>query len=171
MPTDNLTKGDRVRLKRGDGDVGTIRDFVEPKPGWHRALVQWDSDRCEQFVDIDKLTKETHVPTKKKTTKTTTRAKVTEPKVLLVAVPHSNGVIRQFGGADLFASTYTEHGICVLCGFSTVADAGNAFEPKHLESVIDQWLSLYGRRGWRFETVARDGASDRRTIELKKVRA
>lgn len=58
-----IEKGDRVVLsKRPGGDVGTVRDFVEPKPGWHRALVQWDSDRCEQFVDVDQLEKVDTLP-------------------------------------------------------------------------------------------------------------
>jgi hypothetical protein len=50
-----LAKRDRVTLaERSDGDVGTVVDLVEPKPGWHRALVRWDSGG-EQFVDVEKL--------------------------------------------------------------------------------------------------------------------
>jgi hypothetical protein len=62
-----LAVGMRVRhvnAKTGFGIVktaGTIREFIEPDPGWHRALVGWDesapgeSDGCEQFIDVDKL--------------------------------------------------------------------------------------------------------------------
>lgn len=39
--------------------AGIIRGFIEPKPGWHRALVAWkDEDgevEAEQYVDTDKL--------------------------------------------------------------------------------------------------------------------
>lgn len=53
-----IEKGNRVVLsKRKAADTGTVRELVEPKPGWHRALVQWDIDRCEQFVDVDQLEK------------------------------------------------------------------------------------------------------------------
>lgn len=41
--------------------AGRIKDFIEPQPGWHRALVGWGEterdadDGCDQFVDTDKL--------------------------------------------------------------------------------------------------------------------
>lgn len=51
-----MKEGDRVVLaKRPNADAGTVRQLVEPTPGRHRALVLWDSDRMEQFVDVDKL--------------------------------------------------------------------------------------------------------------------
>ena len=34
--------------------AGTVRAFVEPKPGWRRALVAWQ-DGTEQYVDVEKL--------------------------------------------------------------------------------------------------------------------
>lgn len=45
----------RVRLASNHLAVGTVLELVEPKPGWHRARVHWDADKCEQFVDLDKL--------------------------------------------------------------------------------------------------------------------
>lgn len=39
--------------------AGTIGAFVEPRPGWHRAIVAWQDEsgavEYEQFVDTDKL--------------------------------------------------------------------------------------------------------------------
>lgn len=38
---------------------GIVRGFIEPEPGWHRALVAWDDEdgqgATEQYVDTDKL--------------------------------------------------------------------------------------------------------------------
>lgn len=40
---------------------GRIKEFIEPKPGWHRALVNWfetepgADDGCDQFIDTDQL--------------------------------------------------------------------------------------------------------------------
>lgn len=54
-PASNLVPGDRVRAGR-DREIGTVRGFVlAPKPERWRALVTWDSDGCDQFVDVDKL--------------------------------------------------------------------------------------------------------------------
>lgn len=36
------------------GEVGEVLSFVEPKPGWNRALVRWP-DGWEQYVDLAKL--------------------------------------------------------------------------------------------------------------------
>jgi len=39
-------------------ETGIIQSFIEPEPGWHRALVAWtdeDGNTTEQFVDTDKL--------------------------------------------------------------------------------------------------------------------
>lgn len=56
--------GDIVKRR---GEVGIVRRFVEPKPGWHRAAVFWpyDDSRAnepdgwvggsEQYVDVDAL--------------------------------------------------------------------------------------------------------------------
>lgn len=49
--------GDRVTDGRSHG---TLRYFVEPRPGWHRALVLWDLEpgeatAYEQFVDLAQL--------------------------------------------------------------------------------------------------------------------
>lgn len=54
--TRSLEIGMRVRLIRRHGSgVGTIREFVEPSLGRRRALVNWDVDGMDQFVDVDKL--------------------------------------------------------------------------------------------------------------------
>lgn len=56
-----LAIGDTVRhTKRHTGfgvtgGSGTIESFIEPRPGWHRALVSWTEDETEQFIDTDKL--------------------------------------------------------------------------------------------------------------------
>lgn len=42
-------------VRRGQ-EVGTVKELIEPSPGWHRARVQWPGS--EQFVDIDQLTVE-----------------------------------------------------------------------------------------------------------------
>ncbi len=38
---------------------GRIKGFIEPEPGWHRALVAWEGEEgeagTEQYVDTDKL--------------------------------------------------------------------------------------------------------------------
>jgi hypothetical protein len=51
--------GMRVHMTTRGGshgsDTGTVRELVTPK-GRRRALVAWDSDHCDQFVDVDKLT-------------------------------------------------------------------------------------------------------------------
>lgn len=53
--------GERVlHAKRRTGfgvarEAGTIRGFIEPKPGWHRALVHWQEDDTEQYVDVENL--------------------------------------------------------------------------------------------------------------------
>ncbi len=49
--------GDKVR--RGN-EIGTVLQLAEPRPGWHRALVQWPDS--EQFVDVDKLSLVAHAP-------------------------------------------------------------------------------------------------------------
>lgn len=54
MTANPIIVGMRVKLRRGR-DVGTVRELVEPK-GRKRALVAWESDGCDQYVDIDKLT-------------------------------------------------------------------------------------------------------------------
>lgn len=36
------------------GEVGTVRQIVEPAPGWSRARVRWTCGD-EQYVDLDKL--------------------------------------------------------------------------------------------------------------------
>lgn len=52
-----LVHGSRVCVARGS-EVGTVVGFVEPKPGWVRAFVNWNG-RSEQFVDVEKLRKAT----------------------------------------------------------------------------------------------------------------
>ncbi len=59
--------GARVQLVRMIGshaaDVGTVREQVNVN-GVDRALVKWDSDSCDQYVDIDKLEAVPAVPVK-----------------------------------------------------------------------------------------------------------
>ena len=50
-----LAVGDRVRLVGTTKGVGVVLWLVEPKPGWHRALVNWKAEKVDQFVDVDKL--------------------------------------------------------------------------------------------------------------------
>lgn len=50
-----LTPATRVRLVGTRKGIGTIRELVEPTPGWRRALVNWHSPRRDQFVDVAKL--------------------------------------------------------------------------------------------------------------------
>lgn len=49
-----IVVGDRVRVAR-TREVGIVRSFVEPRPGWRRALVAWTEDQTEQYVDAAKL--------------------------------------------------------------------------------------------------------------------
>lgn len=46
--------GDLVmRRCRDCGELGVVRQLVEPEPGWRRALVGWGD--YDQFVDLDQL--------------------------------------------------------------------------------------------------------------------
>jgi hypothetical protein len=78
--------------------------------------------------------------------------------VKLVAIARTASQIKSWGGVKMHVSTYTEHNIVVVCGWSSEpGDASNAFAmKKHLGSVIDQWVSLYGR-GWMFELYDLEG--------------
>lgn len=48
--------GDRVTYRRDVGTVDLLIVTEEKKPR-QRALVHWDSDDMQQFVDLDKLKK------------------------------------------------------------------------------------------------------------------
>lgn len=53
-PERPLELGDSVTQRGNAREVGVVKEFIEPEPGWRRARVLWP-DRTEQYVDLDRL--------------------------------------------------------------------------------------------------------------------
>ncbi|HEX7095670.1 MAG TPA: hypothetical protein VF183_07290 [Acidimicrobiales bacterium] len=89
--------------------------------------------------------------------------KANNPKVLLRATATHKKTRVIVGEAAVYIGTYPERldGDVVMhvSGFSTVPDKRDAFELRHVDDVIAEWLAINGK-GWRIERCTTGGAPE-----------